>query len=402
MTTQKIHGHLVGAITEALTSIFWDGYYADKVIERIFKANRKWGARDRKFVAEAVYEMVRHWRYLWLVSGEEITDDPEVLENLFGVWWWLNKKESTKFMKTHINAIKTNMHQKMTRAEKESLPDWMDELAVSELGAAWDDIIPALNQRAKLYLRVNLLKMNRDKAIRDLTAEEIDVLPVEGALDAMIVPSKKNVFRTKTFKEGGFEIQDVASQSVAYAAAVKPGMRVIDACAGAGGKSLHMASLMQNKGKIISLDVHDKKLEQLKLRARRAGANIIETKLIDSTKVIKRLEKTADVVVLDVPCSGIGVLKRNPDTKWKLTKEEYLETLGLQKEILSRYSSMTKAGGRLIYSTCSILPSENDKQVDAFLAANTGFKLLTKKTFLPNVEGFDGFFVATLERNLES
>ncbi len=396
--TQKIHTHLVVAITEALRSIFVDGYYADKVIERTFKNNRRWGSRDRKFVAEAVYEMVRWWRYLWLVSGEEESDYDDVLLNLFGVWWYLSKKESTHFLKTHINVLKTNMHKPLSRAEKESLPDWMDELAFEELGPAWDEIITALNQRAKLYLRVNLLKMSRDQVIKELTSEEIDVLPIEDAPDAMIVPSKKNVFRTKVFQAGGFEVQDVASQSVAYAAGVKPGMRVVDACAGAGGKSLHMASLMQNKGKIISLDVHEKKLEQLKIRARRAGANIIETKIIDTTKVIKRLEKTADVVVLDVPCSGLGVLKRNPDTKWKLTKEEYLNTLELQKDILSRYSSMTKIGGRLVYSTCSILPSENGKQVDQFLAANSDFKLLGQKTFLPNVEGYDGFFVATMER----
>ncbi|MCB0349285.1 MAG: methyltransferase domain-containing protein [Bdellovibrionales bacterium] len=395
---QKIHTHLVMAIIEALRSIFIDGYYADKVIERTFKNNRRWGARDRKFVAEAVYEMVRWWRYLWIVSGEEESDYEDVMLNLFGVWWFLNKKESTHFLKTHINAIKTNMHQPLTRAEKESLPDWLDQLAFEELGPAWDEIITALNQRAKLYLRANLLKMNRDQAIKELTKEEIDVLPVEGAPDAMIIPSKKNVFRTKLFQAGGFEVQDVASQSVAYAANVKPGMRVIDACAGAGGKSLHIASLMQNKGKIISLDVHEKKLEQLKIRARRAGANIIETKIIDTTKVIKRLEKTADVVVLDVPCSGLGVLKRNPDTKWKLTKEEYQNTLELQKDILARYSSMTKAGGRLVYSTCSILPSENEKQVENFLAHNSDFKLLGTKTFLPNVEGYDGFFVATMER----
>lgn len=397
-TSQKIHKHLVVAITEALNSIFVDGYYADKVIERIFKNNRKWGARDRKFVAEAVYEMVRHWRYLWIVAGEEESSDPSALTNLFGVWWYLSKKETTPFLDMHVNAIKTNIHQTLTRAEKESLPDWLDTLAFEELGEAWNEILPALNQRAKLYLRVNTLKMSRDKAIFDLTQEDIDVVAVEDSPHAMLVPSKKNVFRTKTFLAGGFEVQDVASQSVGYVADVKPGMRVIDACAGAGGKSLHMASLMQNKGKIISLDVHDKKLEQLKLRARRAGANIIETKVIDSTKVIKRLEASADVVVLDVPCSGLGVLKRNPDTKWKLSREEYLDTLKLQAEILDKYSKMTKVGGKLVYSTCSILPSENDKQLDVFLANHPNFKLLSKKTFLPNVEGYDGFFVSSLER----
>jgi len=180
--------------------------------------------------------------------------------------------------------------------------------------------------------------------------------------------------------------------------APQPGERLIDACAGAGGKALHLSALMQNKGRIIAMDVHDKKLQALRERSSRAGASIIEAKLIDSTKVIKRLHETADRVLLDVPCSGLGVLRRNPDAKYRLTMAEIERLWVLQREILSGYSQMVKPSGRLVYSTCSIAPSENEKQVEGFLASNPGWKLVSQETMLPEVNGPDGFHISILER----
>jgi 16S rRNA (cytosine967-C5)-methyltransferase len=174
-------------------------------------------------------------------------------------------------------------------------------------------------------------------------------------------------------------------------------MRVIDACAGGGGKSLHIAALMQNKGRIISMDVTQWKLDELKKRARRAGAGNIETRLIEGSKTIKRLESTADRLLLDVPCSGMGVIKRNPDAKWKLNPEFIARTRDLQQKILSEYSGMIKPGGMLVYSTCSILPSENKNQVDTFLAGNKNFEFIKENTIFPS-QGFDGFYMALLKR----
>jgi len=176
-------------------------------------------------------------------------------------------------------------------------------------------------------------------------------------------------------------------------------MRVVDACAGGGGKTLHLAALMKNKGRIIAMDTEDWKLDELKKRARRAGASdIIETRVIDSSKVIKRLENSADQLLLDVPCSGLGVLRRNPDAKWKLSAD-FIEKVKIQQlEILSQYSSMLKPGGVLVYSTCSIFPSENEKQVESFLQSEGGkFDLLEQKTLLPSA-GFDGFFMARMKK----
>jgi 16S rRNA (cytosine967-C5)-methyltransferase len=174
-------------------------------------------------------------------------------------------------------------------------------------------------------------------------------------------------------------------------------MRVIDACAGGGGKTLHIAALMQNKGRIISMDITQWKLDELKKRARRATASNIEPRLIEGSKTIKRLENSADRVLLDVPCSGSGVIKRNPDAKWKLNLDFIERTKAIQQKILSEYSSMTKKGGQLVYSTCSVLPSENRNQVDEFLKNNENFELIKDKTILPS-EGFDGFYMALIKR----
>jgi 16S rRNA (cytosine967-C5)-methyltransferase len=175
-------------------------------------------------------------------------------------------------------------------------------------------------------------------------------------------------------------------------------MRVIDACAGAGGKSLHLAAIMKNKGRIIAMDVESHKLEELKKRARRAGVDNLETRLIESSKTIKRLENAADRLLLDVPCSGLGVLKRNPDAKWKLSPEFVSNVRELQQHILTDYSMMLKPGGIMVYSTCSILPSENGKQVEGFIQSNKDkFELMDEKTCWPS-EGFDGFYMARIKK----
>ena len=173
---------------------------------------------------------------------------------------------------------------------------------------------------------------------------------------------------------------------------------MIDACAGAGGKSLHLAALMENKGTLLSLDIHEWKLAELKKRARRNGVQNLETRPITNSKVIKRLHERADRVLLDVPCSGLGVLRRNPDAKWKLSQDFVDRVVAEQADILARYSRMVKPGGKLVYATCSILPRENEQQLERFLGgdAGAGWKLEEQRTFLPQTDGFDGFFVSRL------
>ena len=177
-------------------------------------------------------------------------------------------------------------------------------------------------------------------------------------------------------------------------------MKVIDTCAGAGGKTLHLASFMKNKGQIIAMDIYESKLRKLKVRARRNKVHNIDTRVIDSTKPIKKLYGKADRVLIDAPCSGLGVLIRNPDSKWKL-KPEFLENIKkVQQEILQQYAKMVKQGGKLVYATCSVLPSENQNQIVEFLASESGkdFRLVKDNKVLAHTSGFDGFYMAQLER----
>ncbi|MCA1919433.1 MAG: class I SAM-dependent methyltransferase, partial [Flavobacterium piscis] len=287
------------------------------------------------------------------------------------------------------------------RALKESIPDWMDELGVKELGEkVWATEIAAQNQPAKVILRTNTLKGTKESLRNTLMDLNIETEYLKDQPEALVLKERANVFLTDAFKQGLFEVQDANSQLVAGFMDVKPGMRVVDTCAGAGGKTLHIASLMENKGQLIAMDLYESKLKQLKLRAKRNGAFNIEYRIIDTTKVIKKLHEKADRVLIDAPCSGLGVLKRNPDAKWKL-KPEFIDNIRkVQAEVLESYSKIVKPGGKLVYATCSVLPSENQEQVEKFLKTEIGqqFTFIKDRKILASESGFDGFYMALMER----
>ena len=265
-----------------------------------------------------------------------------------------------------------------------------------------NDEIAAQNQPAKVILRVNTLKTTKEALRAILMDLDIETEFLKEQPDALVLKERANVFLTDAFKQGFFEVQDANSQLVAHFLDVKPGMRVVDTCAGAGGKALHMASLMENKGQLIAMDLYESKLKQLKIRAKRNGAFNIEYKIIDSTKVIKKLQEKADRVLIDAPCSGLGVLKRNPDAKWKLQPEFIDNIKKVQAEVLESYSRIVKPGGKLVYATCSVLPSENQEQVEKFLKTENGkkFTFIKDQKILASESGFDGFYMALLQRNL--
>lgn len=393
---------LARAVAQALGAIFIDGRHADKVIEFTLRDNPKAGSSDRAFIAETTYDMVRHYRRYCALLGKIPTDDAHFWQ-LIAIHLLLRGQPWPPWRELEgldPVAIQTQADaQDAPRALLESIPDWLDELGSTELVDAWPPTLHALNQPAQVVLRVNTLKADRNSVQKRLAEEGVETMP-EGDAEALVLTVRKNVFQTEAFKKGLFEVQDYSSQLVAPLLAPEPGMRVIDACAGGGGKALHLAALMQNKGSLIALDTLAWKLDALKLRARRAGASNIETRPIDNRKVIKRLQHSADRLLLDVPCSGLGVLRRNPDTKWKL-KAETMESLRhLQQSILQDYSTMLRPGGQMVYATCSVLPSENQVQVQAFLAseAGQGFQLRTERRILPQDEGYDGFYMALLAK----
>jgi 16S rRNA (cytosine967-C5)-methyltransferase len=397
----KLFPNLVQAVIGALQDIFVDKQYADKVIERILKSNPKWGARDRAFIAENVYEIVRWYRLLYEIDGGEPQDEA-AWWRLFGTWQILKGRDLPDWKEfkglNKAAILRKQKELEAVRKVRESIPDWLEERGEQELEASWEPVLQALNEPAPVVIRVNTLKTDRQALQQVLLAEGVETEVLPG--DALKIPRRKNLFATQPFREGYFEVQDYASQQVAPFLRVEPGMRVIDACAGGGGKSLHLPALMQNKGRIIAMDTEGWKLDELKRRARRAGVDIIETRPIDSTKVIKRLDGTADRLLLDVPCSGLGVLRRNPDAKWKLDTPFIEKVRQTQQDILRAYPRMLKPGGLLLYATCSILPTENERQVEAFLKEQNGkFKLLEQKKLLPNEFGYDGFFMALMVKN---
>ena len=257
-----------------------------------------------------------------------------------------------------------------------------------------------MNHQAPIYLRTNILKTTTDDLKNQMDSEEISTekMVVDKDLSLLKVKIRKNVFQTQAFKKGHFEVQDGGSQQIAPFCQVAPKMKVVDACAGAGGKSLQLGTLMKNKGKLIALDIHEWKLNELKKRAARNNIDVIETHLANS-KRIKKLKGMADRLLLDVPCSGLGVLKRSPDTKWKMSPARIEELKEIQKTILFDYSKMVKVGGKLIYATCSIFPDENERQVAKFLEANPDWTLEAEQTLLPSKQPFDGFYMARLIRN---
>lgn len=397
-----LHFHLVEHISLILDEIFIDSKYADKVIEKCFKANRKWGARDRKFVAETVYEVVRHKRRLEFIADSTHSWD------LIGAYLFQTMNELPDW--EEFDHLDVQLLARRNSAPKppevaNSFPDWLNELGTVEFGSEWNQIMNALNAPAEVFLRANTLKTDAATLIQELAKEDIQAEKVKSEKfdipTAVKLSKRKNVFITQTFKKGFFEVQDAASQLVAPLLDVKPGLRVVDACAGAGGKSLHIASMMKNKGKIISMDIHEWKLKELKTRAARDGVDIIETKVIENSKTVKRLENSFDRVLLDVPCSGMGVLRRNPDTKWKLSLEEIKRLMDLQKEILSGYSKLCKSGGLMVYATCSILHRENEDQVKWFLEtteAGKEWSLVKELRVWPHKDGFDGFYAAVLAK----
>ncbi len=393
----KLYRNLCEAVISGLQEIFEEKKYADKVIEKILKSNPRWGARDRRFIAETTYDIVRWYRLFRELAEAEEND----YWKLLAVWCLWNKAEFPDWEElAGVDRKKVLARYEEVKSERkirESIPDWMDELCEREVGANWNQELEALNEEASVVLRVNTLKITREELQQQLEEEGIVTETPSEFPDGLLLEQRQNIFTRQAFKDGLFEVQDAGSQLIAPFLQVKPGMRVIDACAGAGGKTLHLAALMQNKGRIVAMDTEEWKLTELKKRARRAGAGNIEPKLIESSKTIKRLEGSADRLLLDVPCSGLGVLKRNPDAKWKLTVEFINRVKELQLHILQDYSGMVKVGGALVYSTCSLLPSENEQQVKTFLDKNSSFDLEEQKTILPS-QGFDGFFMARLKK----
>lgn len=401
----RLYRNLTDAVIEGLGFICNDGQYADKVVEKQLKKDKRWGARDRAFIAETIYEIIRWKRLYATIANVKSPFSVRDLRRMFAVWAVLKEISlpdwGNYFENTPERSIKGKFDElSKIRKFRESVPDWLDDLALKELGEDfWTKELRVLNQLAPVVLRANTLKISPLQLKEILQNEGVQASLLENYPEALELTDRTNIFTTNAFKNGLFEVQDASSQKVAPFLEVQAGMRVIDTCAGAGGKTLHLASLMKNKGQIIAMDIYENKLQELKRRARRNEVFNVETKLIDS-KQLKRMQGTADRVLIDAPCSGLGVLKRNPDAKWKLKPEFLDEIRQTQQDILRNYAKLVKSGGKLVYATCSILPSENKMQVERFLNSEAGndFELEEDEAIFAHTSGYDGFYMAKIRR----
>jgi len=273
-----------------------------------------------------------------------------------------------------------------------SQPEWLVNKLISIYGESTaQNILLYYNKRPAVTLRNNILKGSRDELIRELNNEGIIAYKDERVPCGVRISSSQaggeSLQNSSAFKNGKFYIQNSASMLAAYILNPVSGDRVLDLCCGVGGKSTHMAEQMRNKGKILACDIFEHKLNLLRNNAERLGINIIETIKLDILTVDKKFHPGSfNKILLDAPCSGLGVLNRRADLRWMQTPEKIREIISLQKQMLDKAAALLEPGGTLLYSTCTINPEENEQVVQEFLAKNRGFVL---EGFLENIEFFN-------------
>jgi 16S rRNA (cytosine967-C5)-methyltransferase len=386
----KIHKHLLESVGHALREVIQDGKSPGPVIERLQKSHPKWGSRDRKFFAETVYELIRWWRRDWFLLNQEPNFETGDIIKLWGVHQMYMGNALPDW--SELAGLKLNS-EKMPLAIEHSIPDWLFAKGQAQFKDSWPQILPSLNAPAPVDIRVNRLKTTREKLQQALLKLEIDSELIHEVPDGLSLKSRKNLTKSELYLGGHFEFQDRSSQLIAPFLDPKPGEKIIDLCAGAGGKTLHLATLMKNKGEILACDIFPKKLDELKKRTSRNGIDIVKTALNDQPL------KTApvDKVLLDVPCSGLGVLKRNPHSKWKMSEQEIESIKPLQQSLLNQGAKLVKPGGVLVYATCSFLFEENEEQITRFLETQSeSWEKQAQLRINPGPDIGDSFFAVRL------
>ena len=393
--------HFINTMKQVLVEVFEKSKHADRVIDKYLRANPKWTPADRKLFTESVYEIIKN-RLLF----ESLTDNTDLYKTI--ATYFLKKgfkiPERPEFLGVSLVEIKKLESIKKELSTQYSVPIWLNELGKKQFGQRWENILKSFLEVPKTYIRVNRLKTDKAELIKLLKNESINCNSYHNKNieipDCLEIVDNKNIFKTQCYKQGLFEMQDAGSQFISTLLQIEPQLKVLDACSGSGGKSLHIASLLENSGKVVSMDIQSYKLNDLKERAKKAGALNIETQTIDNPKVIKRYAKSFDRVLLDVPCSGLGVLKRNPESKWKLNFEDIKKLNETQKYILQNYSEMCSVDGIMVYSTCSLLKEENEDQLEAFLKSKVGteWELINEYRLWPDQDKTDGFYAAVMKR----
>jgi 16S rRNA (cytosine967-C5)-methyltransferase len=419
-------GGRIAAAIEILDLVHKQKAPADRLANDYFRARRFIGSKDRNAVAALIYGVLRRRAQLewWLARVREGAARVPFMAN--GRSWalahlaivdvWDVSRIEKAFSGERYDPPPLMAHEQASVAAlagrsiehpeqpdwvKFNLPPWAAERFVARYGETARDEMAAMGTEAPLDLRVNILKATREDARKALKAVGIDAAPTKLSPWGLRVEERANLMATEPYKTGLVEIQDEGSQMVAVLVDAKPGMKVCDFCAGAGGKTLAIAASMDNKGQIVACDTSTKRLEGATTRLRRAGVHNVERRALENERDswVKKHKASFDRVLVDAPCTGTGTWRRNPDARWTLAKEEIAELTAKQARILDSAARLVKPGGRLIYATCSILPEENEVQADAFLAGHPDFARTGPDYSLsPGKDDTDGFFVAAFER----
>lgn len=421
---KNIHPQLLRFAGTALADILAGTGPADAVLGSFFRNNRELGTKDRAFVAESVYGVLRRKRLLsYLADG----DDPR---KLLVAWLVRVQGMSLRDLEDTLNTqqkewaqeIKAKNTDNLSPAIQADMPDWLwDKLSTQYGDEQALTIARSMQQQAMMDLRVNTIKATREDVLAKFISENTQlnqdtIVPTPLSPTGIRLPQRMNISRHVLFTEGKVEVQDEGSQLLAHLVAPRRGEMIADLCAGAGGKTLAMGALMRNTGRLYAFDVSEKRLTNLGQRLKRSGLSNLHSQLISSEQdaKLKRLNGKFNRVLVDAPCSGLGTLRRNPDLKWRQTPQDVLELTGKQASILARAAKLVKAGGRLIYATCSLLSDENEAIAEAFLAAHPDFKLIPANEvlaqqqipvdtgeylkLLPHLHQTDGFFAAVFEK----
>lgn len=424
----------IAAVIELLAEIDRETRPADAVASHYFRSRRYIGAKDRRAISERVWGCLRRRARLgWWLAEEKAEDwprerviadlvltdrlDPAAVAALFPGERQTAEK-LTPEEKRLIQALQGQeiFHHAMPLAVRGEFPAWLEQRFTALFGPDLPREIALLREEAPVDLRVNSLKTDRASAQAALAKEGLKAEPTRFSPLGLRLPARVALTAQSLFKEGLVEVQDEGSQLVALLADARPGQAVLDLCAGAGGKTLAMAATMQNKGRLVACDTHGGRAERAVQRLRRAGVHNVTRRVIEAEgdKWLKRQANGFDRVLVDAPCSGSGTWRRNPDAKWRLGEQGLANLVALQHKILAQAAPLVKAGGRLIYATCSLLPEENEGQIEAFLAAHPDFALLPVAEIwaetiggacpaegkmlrlTPARHGTDGFFAAVM------
>lgn len=391
---------------------------ADAVLSYHFRENPKLGSQDRHQIAETAFACLRRYHLLTELIGAHTSARKLVLATLVRARGFqlreladvLSGKE-----KDWIGELKAMSPEPSLVLDSE-LPAWV----IEKLGETDDDAVRALGRglmdAAPLDLRVNTIKMKREAVIEALQASGLEAEATPFSPLGVRLKGKPALNKHPLFLEGAVEVQDEGSQLLGFLLGARRGEMVVDFCAGAGGKTLHLGAMMANSGRLYAFDVSEKRLANLKPRLARSGLSNVHPQLIahENDTRVKRLAGKADRVLVDAPCSGLGTLRRNPDLKFRQTPDSVDRLNATQASILASAARLVKVGGRLVYATCSLLPQENEAIVEAFLANHPGFELKPANEILaeqkidldtgnylsltPHKHNTDGFFAAVLTR----